>query len=324
VWRRSRRCGNRIAPWPSGLLLSSKKVRQPSLRDSGRDARVCARTTRSSASPSGAKFKTRYATFGSATRPTRRRQQRRPCSSGAVNPFSAYASPLLLRRGWPVAEAERRDSSELAPELEEADDLVVLGIRGHPVPESRSEAGALSFDSMSRLHGAIRSRISRSSPARHSLSSLLAFISRRGPYRGSLLVLNAWRSCCSRWCAGGLLRALLNRFMEFDSSFQSLVFFHEFIPRVLNQLRWTLVVGIAPTVRATFSSSNAFSSNLLAHINRFKFLKTPREAVKNVQVSNCLLLDRESKGRRSCSGWVILVLGWCLDCFSVVERLDMC
>src|SRR5450759_3224068 len=39
-----------------------------------------------------------------------------------------------------VAEAERRvPRFELLRALEEADDLAVLGIRGHPVPESRRE-----------------------------------------------------------------------------------------------------------------------------------------------------------------------------------------
>src|SRR6266851_282114 len=39
-----------------------------------------------------------------------------------------------------VAEAERRVSRvELLRALEEADDLAVLGIRGHPVPESRRD-----------------------------------------------------------------------------------------------------------------------------------------------------------------------------------------
>src|SRR5438874_7464989 len=46
-----------------------------------------------------------------------------------------------------VAEAERRvPRLELVRALEEADDLVVLGVRGHPVPGSRREAWRAGFD----------------------------------------------------------------------------------------------------------------------------------------------------------------------------------
>src|SRR5438874_9309088 len=46
-----------------------------------------------------------------------------------------------------VAEAERRvPRVELLRVLEEADDLAVLGIRGHPVPESRREVWRAGFD----------------------------------------------------------------------------------------------------------------------------------------------------------------------------------
>src|SRR2546425_2731389 len=58
-----------------------------------------------------------------------------------------------------VAEAERRvPGFELLRALEEADDLVVLGICGHSVPESRRESWRACFDdSMEPLaHGAIR------------------------------------------------------------------------------------------------------------------------------------------------------------------------
>src|SRR5512141_2620817 len=78
---------------------------------------------------------------------------------------------LLQREGdWPqrafvevrlVAEAERRvPRFELLRALEEADDIAVLGIRGHPVPGSRREAWRAGFDDrMEPLgHGAIRSR----------------------------------------------------------------------------------------------------------------------------------------------------------------------
>src|SRR5213079_2435174 len=46
-----------------------------------------------------------------------------------------------------VAEAERRvPRLELVRALEEADDLVVLGIRGHPVPESGRQLWRAGFD----------------------------------------------------------------------------------------------------------------------------------------------------------------------------------
>src|SRR5919204_41824 len=64
----------------------------------------------------------------------------------------------LLQRegGWPhgavvevrlVAEAERRvPRLELLRALEEADDIAVLGVRGHPVPGSRREGWRAGFD----------------------------------------------------------------------------------------------------------------------------------------------------------------------------------
>src|SRR6184192_4745108 len=58
-----------------------------------------------------------------------------------------------------VAEAERRvPRLELLRGLEEADDLAILGIRGHPVPEFRREGWRAGFDdSLEPLaHGAIR------------------------------------------------------------------------------------------------------------------------------------------------------------------------
>src|SRR4029077_8713966 len=72
--------------------------------------------------------------------------------------------------GWPhgafvevrlVAEAERRvPRLELLRALEEADDVAVLGIRGHPVPESRREGWRAGFDDRMEplTHGAIRFR----------------------------------------------------------------------------------------------------------------------------------------------------------------------
>src|SRR5919106_936349 len=60
-----------------------------------------------------------------------------------------------------VAEAERRvPRFELLRALEEADDLAVLGVRGHPVPGFRRESWRAGFDDgMDPLgHGAIRFR----------------------------------------------------------------------------------------------------------------------------------------------------------------------
>src|SRR5207237_6379252 len=58
-----------------------------------------------------------------------------------------------------VAETERRvPRFELLRALEEADDLAVLGIRGHPVPESRREGWRAGLDDRMEplAHGAIR------------------------------------------------------------------------------------------------------------------------------------------------------------------------
>src|SRR5438552_17062516 len=60
-----------------------------------------------------------------------------------------------------VAEAERRvPGLELLAALEEADDMAVLGIRGHPVPGSRREGWRAGFDEgMEALgQGAVRFR----------------------------------------------------------------------------------------------------------------------------------------------------------------------
>src|SRR6266536_3878957 len=70
-------------------------------------------------------------------------------------PYGAFVEVRL------VAEAERRvPRVELLRALEEADDLAVLGIRGHPVPESRREGWRAGFDDLMEplTHGAIRSR----------------------------------------------------------------------------------------------------------------------------------------------------------------------
>src|SRR2546429_4629314 len=78
-----------------------------------------------------------------------------PCFGGGGRPHGAFVEVRL------VAEAERRVSRlELVRALEEADDLVVLGVRGHPVPGSRREGWRAGFDDgMEPLgHGAIRFR----------------------------------------------------------------------------------------------------------------------------------------------------------------------
>src|SRR3990172_1063883 len=88
-----------------------------------------------------------------------------------ADPLLFGGSQLLQRvGGWPqgafvkvsrVAEAERRvPRVELLRALEEADDLAVLGIRGHPIPGFRREGWCAGFDDrMEPLgHGAIRFR----------------------------------------------------------------------------------------------------------------------------------------------------------------------
>lgn len=88
-----------------------------------------------------------------------------------ADPCLFSGSQLLQREGdWPqgafvevraVVEAERRvPRLELVRGLEEADDLAVLGIRGHPVPELRREGWRAGFDDRMEplAEGAIRCR----------------------------------------------------------------------------------------------------------------------------------------------------------------------
>src|ERR1019366_8072229 len=88
-----------------------------------------------------------------------------------ADPYLVGGGQLLQRKGDRphgsfvevcfVAEAERRVSRlELVRALEEADDIAVLGIRGHPVPGSRREGWRAGLDDgMEPLgHGAIRFR----------------------------------------------------------------------------------------------------------------------------------------------------------------------
>src|SRR6266516_515873 len=122
-----------------------------------------------------------------------------------------------------VAEAERRvPGFELLRALEEADDLAVLGIRGHPVPGSRRDRRRAGFDDrMEPLsHGAIRFRhrgalrehvafpvcLARArATARGRLQLLGALL-----HRGSFLVRESLGRLAARGGAlGGLLRGLL-------------------------------------------------------------------------------------------------------------------
>ena len=62
---RSPRCRDRIAPWPSGSIRSSKPARRPLAEDLVRDARVCqGRQGRLLLPAALISSKTRYATFG--------------------------------------------------------------------------------------------------------------------------------------------------------------------------------------------------------------------------------------------------------------------
>src|SRR5262249_28091089 len=128
-------------------------------------------------------------------------------------------------------EAQRRvPRLELPRALEEADDLAVLGIRGHPVPESRREGRRAGFDDRMeplaqgairsrhlgdlREHGAFPDRLARAEPAaRRRLQLLDALL-----HRGSFLVRESLGRLADRGGAlGGLLRAL--RVGEFAWSF---------------------------------------------------------------------------------------------------------
>src|SRR6266487_1883172 len=127
-----------------------------------------------------------------------------------------------------VAEAERRvPRLELRRCLEEADDLVVLGIGGHPVPEPRREAGsAFSDDSMEPFgHGAIRFP-HLSDPRKHGALSLpLASLHLLDAvsYRASFLLSECLAGRAG--ALGGLLRALLCRFHGIRFVFSELKYF---------------------------------------------------------------------------------------------------
>jgi len=144
-------------------------------------------------------------------------------SAAVVNSFSAKDVGAFVEVRL-VAEAERRvPRVELLRALEEADDIAVLGIRGHPVPGSRREGWRAGFDDgMEPLsHGAIRSRhlgdlrehvafpvrLARACAAARGHLQLLGALL----YRGSFLV----RESLGRLAGGsprGLLRGLRARF----------------------------------------------------------------------------------------------------------------
>src|SRR2546428_2845366 len=89
-----------------------------------------------------------------------------------------------------VAEAERRvPRFELLRGLEVADDLAVLGIRGHPVPGSRREAWRAGFDDrMEPLgHGAIR--FPHLGDLREHFAFPVRLVRARAAARGRLLLL---------------------------------------------------------------------------------------------------------------------------------------
>src|SRR6266545_3837851 len=133
---------------------------------------------------------------GCAEKRPRQSQLRKRLLTGlgeGVRPYGAFVEVRL------VAEAERRvPRLELLRALEEADDIAVLGVRGHPVPGSRREGWRAAFDEgMEPLgHGAIRFwhlgdlrehlafpvRLARARAAARGRLQLLGAV----PHRGSL------------------------------------------------------------------------------------------------------------------------------------------
>src|SRR5436853_672217 len=93
-----------------------------------------------------------------------------------------------------VAEAERRvPRLELVRALEEADDLVVLGVRGHAVPGSRREGWRAGLaDGMGPLgHGAIRFRHLGNRREPVAFPVRLVLVRARAAARGRLQLLGA-------------------------------------------------------------------------------------------------------------------------------------
>src|SRR6266542_1929702 len=125
-----------------------------------------------------------------------------------------------------VVEAERRvPGLELLRALEEADDLAVLGIRGHPVPGLRREGWGAGFDDRVeplaqgairfrhlgdlREHGAFPVRLVRARAAARGRLHLLGALL----HRASFLVRESLELLVDRGGAlGGLLRVLHCRF----------------------------------------------------------------------------------------------------------------
>src|SRR5208283_3453930 len=128
-------------------------------------------------------------------------------------------SQLLQREGgWPhgafvevrlVHEAERRvPRFELLRALEEADDLAVLGIRGHPVPEPRREGWRAGFDDRMEplAQGAIRFRhrgdlwkwFGNGDSFRRSIACIDL---RRNSKFGAIDIVNTALLPCSKKCA---------------------------------------------------------------------------------------------------------------------------
>src|SRR5690349_21033393 len=109
-----------------------------------------------------------------------------PRQSEGGRPHAAFVEMRL------VAEAERRvPGLELLRALVEADDLAVLGVRGHPVPESRRETWRARFDDgMEPLAlGAIRF-LHRGDLREHG-AFLVRFVRARAAARGRLQLLDA-------------------------------------------------------------------------------------------------------------------------------------
>src|SRR5207247_3617850 len=141
-----------------------------------------------------------------------------PCFGGAGQllqgegdrPHGAFVEVRL------VAEAERRvPRLELVRALEEADDMVVLGVRGHPVPGSRREGWRAGFnDGLEPLgHGAIQFR-HRGNLREHVAFSLRLLRARAAArfrvqlldtllHRGSFLVRDSLALCIRLWAHRG-------------------------------------------------------------------------------------------------------------------------
>src|SRR6266568_4651522 len=91
-----------------------------------------------------------------------------------------------------VAEAERRvPRLELLRALEEADDLAVLGIRGHPVPESRREGWRAGFDDSMEPLALVPIRFRHPGDLREHSAFPVPLVRARAAARGRLQLLDA-------------------------------------------------------------------------------------------------------------------------------------